>query len=440
MTYRAGWERYVRLAVEATYNAAPASGAYNELGAYFAAPTTSPIGSLRHIAQRLRTIGTHGKRTSDQMAPIPASKRSEGSMDFPFAGDFGGALLYAAFGGLSSADTPDPGAPLSGTGAVPFETASPTTFSLDTQPDGGCFFEFVLADVDVEGTIVITGTDMDDQTLVETINITTTTGTDTYYSRNSFKTVITNGIVVTGPTSGSSGTITVNGYQKTVHTITLADTQKSIRLEEYGDPGADTGKSWWFGGQLINALGLSFDASVDDGLLVISPSFVGQYPDAASVSTYQLPVKRAYPAWTASADRSGAYARLLQMNMNINLGAILRRTAQGSESPQQPIYGARQIQGTMRILVEDNTEYSQFINTTLAPFVLTFTTPYKLGDTPTIYETLVLTMSEMYLETYEVGEGEEAIEATLGFYSKEHVSNNAIKAVLTNNVPDGVYD
>ena len=436
--YRASWERFVRLALEPTYDGAPTAGAYSELGDYFAAPTTSPIGSLRHIAQRIRTIGTHGRRTTDQMAPIPAARRSEGSMDFPFAGDFGGALLYAAFGSITSTETPDPGDPL--LPSAPFDLSGTTTLSLGTQPDGGCFFEFIVENVDIAGTITITGTSMEGEDLVEVINIAITVAAVSYYSRNSFATVDANGIVVDGPTNASVGTIIGNGIQGVSHDIQLADSAPSLRIEEFGDPGAGSGNSWFYPGVLINSLGLAFDASVDDGLLVVSPTFAGQYPTGATKSTYQLPVRRAYPAWTASAQRDAApYVRLLNMNMNINLGAILRRTAQGSESPQQPVFGGRQIQGQFRILTEDDVEYTQFDTAAVVDMVFTFTTPYKLGDTPALVESLILTLEQVYLETYEITEGEEAIEATLGFYSKEDPTNNAIRATLVNNVPDGIY-
>ena len=408
--YRASWERYVRLALEPTYDGAPTEGPYNELGDYFAAPTTSPIGSLRHIAQRIRTIGTHGRRTTDQMAPIPAARRSEGSMDFPFAGDFGGALLYAAFGNVSSTDTPDPGALKAST---PFDVTGTTTFSLDVQPDGGTFFVITVENVDILGTVTITGTSMEGEDLIEVVNLAVNAAVKVYYSLNSFATVAVNGVVVSGPTDASAGTIIIAGIQQVSHDIQLADSAPSLRIEEFGDPGAGSGNSWFYPGVLINSLGLAFDASVDDGLLVVSPTFAGQYPTGSTKSTYQLPVRRAYPAWTASASRDGtSYVRLLNMNMNINLGAILRRTAQGSESPQQPVFGGRQIQGQFRILTEDALEYTQFDTAAVVDMVFTFTTPYKLGDTPALVESLILTLEQVYLETYEITEGEEAIEAT----------------------------
>lgn len=438
--YRAAWERFVRLAIEPSYAGAPAAGPWTELGAYFAAPTTSPIGSLRHVAQRIRTIGTHGRRTSDQMAPIPASRRAEGSLDFPFAGDFGGALLLAAFGATAGGvETADPGDFLAAPKA--FEVDGSTSFSLAVQPDGGAVLVFTVVNVNIAGTITVVGTSMDGEDISEIINIAITIAAKNYFTQKSFATVGVLGVTVAGPTNALAGTIDVSGIQKVVHTFSLADTQPSLRVEEYGDPGAGSGQSWLFGGLLVNSMGLTFDASVDDGLLVVSPSFVGQYPESAAQSTYQIPFRRAYPAWTATAQRDGApYARLLQATINMNLGAILRRTAQGSESPQQPVFGARQIQGSMRILTEDAVEYDQFDGTTVVPFDLTFTTPYKIGNSPADVEVLQLVMSEMYLETYEVTEGEEAVEVNLGFYMKENATTNAIQAILTNGVPDGIYD
>lgn len=534
MAYRQSWERFVRMALEPTYAGAPDLGAYNEQGKYYAAPTTSPIGALRPIKSRLRTIGTHGRRTADQLAPIPAAEKSEGGLDMPFAGDFGGVLLRAGMGGLkwterfiqgNVADAANPldastplgpspttislGAqptvparlefiiddnvvagtivvtgtdiadaplvetinisihtaafkyvtvnvfktvgiggvvvtgPTAGTlitnGFAPLESSavlgpSPTTISLNSQPTTAAILEFVVDDNVVAGTIVVTGMDPDDEPLTETINIGIHATPWRYFTKNAFKTVDASGVVITGPTAG---TVIIHGWHKFEHTFILADTQPSVRIEEYGDAGADGTNSWFFTGLLIESLGLAFDVSADDGLLVASPQFQGQFPTAAAKSTYQLPARRAYPAWTALVTRDGgAYARLMNMSMQLGNNARPIRTAQGVVSPTQPTFGARTLQGQMRILTEDNNEFTQFTEATLAAILLTFTTPYHLGGG--FFEVLVLTMSEIFLETYESGDEQGLIAASLGFYSKEHVSNNALVAKLTNNVHD--YD
>jgi hypothetical protein len=423
------------------WGTAPANALeYNmNAGLWYSFITSSPLGTLKYVETKHGTKGATGQRTLDQHATIPGGAHSEGALEIPVTSDIIGLLLRTALGADAVEDTDD-GVVLNN-GVV---DASPETFAVGalTQPTSGKYpyLELILTEDTPgtcnAGTIVVTGTDPEDNTLAETVVTPALTAGQSFtvYTKQHFKTLVS--IVVTGMATGTA-LLDVNGIQYTTHTITCADTSSSLSIEEQGDPGAGSGNSWLYTGMTIGELGLAFSAMEEEGLFVATPNMVGKYPTAQAVSTYRLPVVKPWPSWICSVTKAGgAYSQIQNLNLSIQSGAKPFRAAVGSQSPAGKVDGGRRVLLSGQLYLADSTEYSAWKNNTLGAYVFTFTSPYKVGTAT--YQSLALTHSELNFLTADPKDNEDMKVIDFTAFAKDHATNDAISCALVN-AKNGVY-
>jgi len=443
MTEQATWLRWLRMGREnVAWGTAPANELeYNMSGGlWYSFITASQLGALKRIEAKHRTKGATGQRSLDQHLPVSGARRSEGSLDIPFVSDVGGLLLRTALGADSAADTDD--VILLTAGAI---NETPETFlaagfdnpiTANRYPYIECVVTAAAASTFIAGTVVLTGTDPDDRAITETIVTPALAATESYtvYSKLSYKTLTS--IVITGWSSGT-GTLVATAIQYTTHTITCADTNGSLAIDEHGDPAAASGNIWRYTGLVIPQLNLAFAATEEEGLFVITPTLAGKFPTAIADPTYRLPPLTPWPSWICSVTRGGsAYAKIQAANFQINTGTRLRRAATGSQDPAGKVDGGRTVQISGRLWFDDETEYDDWVNNALANYEFTFTSPYAV--TSAIKQNLLLECTEFVWLTYDPVEDDGLIVADFTAYNKAHASDNVIKATLIN-TKNGAY-
>lgn len=444
MTTQPAWIRWLRAGLEdVTYGTAPTSAdEYNmNNGAWYGFLTTSPLGALKYIEEKMRTVGATGQRSTDQLGPVSGARRSEGSLDVPVESAIIGLWLRAALGADSAADTDDTILLSAQTVDTDPETFLAAGFDNPITAD---FYPYIEIAVTTEaagtfdaGTVVVLGTDPNDEVITETI-VTPALGnsaTYTVYTKLNYKTVVS--IIITGYTAGATNTVTATGISYTTHTITAASTSASLSIDEHGDPGADTSKIWRYTGMVQESLQLAFSTLDEAGFLVATPQFSGKFPAAISDPTTRLPVLKPWPGWICSVTKGGsAYSRIQNLTLNLNPGSRPHRAATGSQDPQGKLDGARTVEFTGQLILEDNTEYTAWVTPTLGNYEFTYTSPY--AATSTINHNLLLEATEFYFTVVDPKEDDGMIVADFTAFTKEHVSDEVLKATLVNAV-NGAY-
>ncbi len=442
MTVQAAWSRYLRMARETTWGASPTGVGveYNAAGVAYSFITTSPLGAITHPEPKHRTKGAVGKRSADQHSPVAGAHHSEGTLDIPFVSSYGGLLLRTVLGADSPSDTDD--------ASIVAETvlgSSPQTIDgvAITNPTATKYpyikFVFDLTApgaFGATGKVAITGTDLNSLAQTETITFGVQAADFNVFSQKRWKTITS--FIITGFTAGGgSGDVTISGVVSTAHTITCADTSSSLTVEEYGDPGAGSGKSWVYNGMTITQLNLVFNTMEEEGLFVISPQFQGKYPVATTATTNVITPYGPWPSWTASVTKGGsAFARVQSANIQITPGSRVYRAAVGTQEPAGKVDVARLIQISGQLIVEDDTEHAAWKGGTVGDYAFVFTSPFKTTDTA--YEALTLDFDELYFETYNPKEDDGAIVADFTSFVKENVTSNVITATLVN-AKNGAY-
>jgi hypothetical protein len=425
VTYQATWKRGMRIARESAFGTAPSYVNYNEGGKWFSLITTSAPGALRKRQAMIVPVGRVGKRNAHQYEPVPGRRHSEGSLDIPFVADVGGLWLLGALGAVASTPADDAGNPLLADGPI---GVSPESLVV-TDPTTSAILEVTTTGTTTgTGTLVITGVDADGRTKTESIAL---SGDGTFYSRRSWTSLTT--VVLTHTFSGP-GNIEINGVVSVSHLFTQADTQPTFAVEEQGDPAAGVGNSWLYTGQILQSLGIAFDATEDEGLLTFSPTFQGKYPTAGAASTYQQSVHTAFPSWVVSLTKDGSpyNSRVKSMDLTINTGSRIVKASAGSQDPQGVLYGERLIEGQIVIAVEDDEEYQNFIDRDGIALVLTMESPFALDATT--FQALTLNLYEVYITEVEDGDREGLQTLTLSFYCREDPVSGIARATLVNSV------
>jgi len=424
MTVRSTWERFVNIAIEPSWGSDPTAGWWNQLGKWIELPVQEGVGGLTFEETKIRPRAVAGKRSLDQMPPLDGAQVTGGTLDVLAIPDSLGWLLYAALGAESVSATAD-----SNNSLLSAYDMSGGDTSLTSQPDATSVLALTVASLAGSGNITITGTDINDDSISETIAV---SADGTYYTRKMFKSVVTDGVAIAAGITG--GTLTIDGYNKYVHTFTCADTNPSLQIEDYGDPSAGSGKSWFYKGMVISELGLSFDVTDEGGILTLKPTFAGKTRTAASKTSARVSPHVPLAGWTASANNGSAFNKIISMDLTIKPNAGVYRAAVGSQSPAGAKYGGRLVEGTMRILVEDNTEYDKWAGNTLEDMVITFTSPELLSGST--YASLVLDLSAMYYETFPIEDADGIYAAATTFFTVEDATDNVVKATLTTCLPD----
>ncbi len=444
MTTQADWIRWGRMSREdVAYGTVSTSEDehFMDGGAWHGINTTSQLGALKYIEEKMRTPGFVGQRSKDQLGPVSGARRSEGSLDIPVESSIIGLLLRCGLGADNAADTDD-SILVSGQNIA----ADPTTFltaGFDNAITSGQYpyIEMVvLAEATGTfdaGTIVVLGTDPNDEVITETIVTPALANDETYtvYTRLNYKTVVS--IIVNGYTAGTTNTLIATGISYTTHTITAGNVSGSLTIDEHGDPGADTGKVWRYTGMVLEKLGLTFSAKDEAGFLVATPTFQGQYPTAQTDPTFRLPVLKAWPSWICGVTKGGStYARIQNITLDLNFGSRTFRAAVGSQQPQGKHDGARMIEFSGQLILEDNTEYLAWVTPTLSNYHFTFTSPYAASST--VNHNLLLELTEAHFLTLDPTEDDGMIVANFTGYAEAHASDEVIKATLVNAV-QGAY-
>lgn len=423
MALRQLWQDTAALARESAYGTAPSSTLpWFQGGSYYMLPI---IGQVPGPDQRKSTVeGAVGYRQRRTYAPIKGNRLWTGQITGPVMAEPLGALLYQVFGQESASQTADAGNPL-----ATIADLSVGTLTV-TNPTTSAFLRFVITSAAGSSmSIAIVGVDANGRTVSETISVTLDTGAATVQSRYSYDTITT-----CTAAGFSSGACTVNGYTKSAHTFTLANTPVSGTVVNLGDANRGSGEAGFYKGSVIQQFTLAVDAGMDGGLITYGATFKGKYPTQTTAPTLYPTVDRGFAGWNASVTKGGSsYAKIVRMNLQIDTGNNVLWAMDGTADPVNLVGGAFDVTGTMLLLPTDDTEWGLHEDNTESNFEITLSNTDDMLYTAT-YKSLLIELTRTYFTAARVQdyEGVQAIE--VNFNVIRDSSDGNCKMTLTNGV------
>jgi len=426
MVVRATWNRFVNVAIESTWGSAPTAGWWNQLGKWACLPVKEGVGGLTWEETKIRRRTCVGKRSLDQSAPVDGVQNTGGTLEVLGIPDTIGWLLYPALGAESVSATADSG----GVILNAYDMSLGDT-ECTADPAEASVLQLTIASLTGSGNITISAKDVNGNEITETIAV---SADGTYYTRQVFATELDDTDCITIAAGITGGTLTITPYNYYTHTFSCADTNPSLHIEDYGDPSASSGKSWFYGGMMIPELKLAFDATAEDGILTLTPTFAGKTRTATTKTSARTSPHIPFANWTASANNGSAFNKIVSFEMTFRPAAGVYRAAVGSQQPAGKMYGGRVCEGTMTIYVEDETEYNKWAANTAEDFYILLTSPELLSGST--YASLRLDLSEFYYETFPISDQDGLYAAAVTWFTAEDATDNVLKATLVTSLPD----
>jgi hypothetical protein len=329
--------------------------------------------------------GHAGDRRINQQVPVVGRQWSDGQFKAPIVADFLGALLYGAFGSLSSnmvpSSSPTGGSltvnePLAGTDKL----LSFNQNGVLTQPgDGGAILRFELKGIQGPGYVTIYGIDAYGNGASETVGF---PAAGLAYSRTSFSSVGASGLSVHGL---SAGNLTVIGIRNFTHTFTQASVAPTFSFERIGNPTAgeaSANKNFITPANVLKTLTFTIDAEKVDAIATVDAVFEGDPSGGSTKTTINAPsMLRVWPAWDLSITRdNGATWNVVEnVTLTINTGNTNYRAAAGTQGPQGSFYGATEYLGNITILLNNEVEYNKWKGASEIKMFWSLQTPWILA-------------------------------------------------------------
>ena len=369
-------------------------------GGKFVDVISQDLPSLYDRQELIFPSGHAGKRSMNQQPPVHGRRWSDGGFSVVVTSEFLGHILFAAMG--AGSHNAVPGTTLALLAASGIESGT-QQFALTAQPsNSGAKIQMPLTGTGGSGRLTVAGVNAEGNAASETISFDAIP--TTLYTRTSFSSIT--GIQMNAmQTDADAASIAANGIQYFEHTFTVADTNPTFSIERVGDPSAGaTSKSFMHTGMVITDITMNTPAEQRDGIVTIESNWEGD-PTATctSNSLNEASAIRIWPSWILSLTRDGAtYNRPTNATISINTGARNYRSAAGAQNPQGSFFGARELTGSMDLILSDETEYNRWRGASKQSFVLTWASPWKLTGAQN--EQLEASMLGAYLETVETSD------------------------------------
>jgi hypothetical protein len=428
------WKQYYRVAPETAYSTNAVSADWNIGGngggakGYRDMAVIPGSGGLTKSVNNVFVQYSAGKRGLNQQAPVEGATTSEGTLELPMYPELIDPFLHALMG--STARTPTAGS------AALASTAFASVATLDTQPDGTEVLKFVISSSTAASTASINI--IQSAATVETITIGSSGSSvdGDYYSKGAYD-GSSNAITFTIAGTVTSGLVVISGVDKVsnVHTVGTS-APPTLQIEEGGHPSSGSNSHFYAGVSVVQA-NFAFDRSAVDNMAIMTPTFSGELPTAATATTYGNDPKTYYnplAGWTASLTKAGsAFSKVVSMNFDIIANNNLFAIASGNQQPSGVTAGAIEVAGTMQILPEDNVEWAANIAQTVGDYHLVFTSPQAIVDSDNW--TLTFEFTELHIESYTEGVTDGLFTADIAFRTLQEASDHSVKITGVNRMP-----
>lgn len=433
MTVSATWERYWRIRTESSFNAAsPEGGAGWNIGGngggangWVDLPVTKESDGLQPKSTIIFPSTASGTRAMNAALPVAGAYPTElGSLEMAVYPELIDRLLRLKFGTVGRVET-------AGT-AAQASTAFASLATLTAQPDGTEQLKFVIASSTAASAAAINI--IQSGVTQETITIGTNAGTvnGTYYSKGAYN-GSTNAITFTVSGTVTGGMVTVSGVDKVTNTFTVGNTHPTGVIEQGGRPESGS-SSEYLTGIVVPTLGLAYDRSAPDSLLVANATLQGIFGGEATAGTYANDAAKYYrplAGWTASLTLGGSnWAEVVAVNATIQSNNELYAVSSGAQNASGYIPGEFEVFGTMTILPDDESRWDDYRAQTIRDVELTFTSPYYIVDT-TPY-TFKLEFTQFALEDYTRNRQGMAQGAEIAFRTIYDATDGPVKATVVN--------
>jgi hypothetical protein len=313
--------------------------------------------------------------------PVAGAYPAElGNLEFPFYPELVDRIFRAVFGTVNRVET-------AGT-AARASIAFASLATLTAQPTGDEQLKFVIASSTAASSAAINV--IENGITVETITIGTSVSSvdGDYYTKGGYGAGGTVTFSVTGTVT--SGLVTVSGIGYVTNTFTVGNSTPSLVIEQGGRPEAGSGNSEYHPGCVIPTLVLSYDRTALDSMLMCNATIQGLNPTTATAGTFSNHAAKFYQpfaGWTAAATIDGvAWAEIASMQLTIQPNTGLYAVSSGAQNPSGKLEGEVEVFGTITLLPDGATRWSDYRNSTvrnveinlLTPFFVNGSTPYRL--------------------------------------------------------------
>lgn len=368
-----------------------------------------------------------GKRALNQQAPVPGQYETTGSFEMPFVPELIYPIFRSVLGGVSNVET-------AGSAALA-STLFASVATLDTQPDGTEVLKFVIASSTAASGAAINI--IQNAVTVETITIGDNAGSvdGNYYSKGAYDGSV-NAITFSIAGTVTGGTVVISGVDYVTSTITPANTNPTMKLEEAGQP-KSASNSGYYAGTAFKDFELNFDKTALDGLVMLTTNFASKFYAAAAATTYGNDVATYYHpfgGWTVTFTKGGvAFDKVQTMTLTVDGGTEHFRVASGDQDVAGLSYGPQQVTLALSILPEDATEWDAFVGQTVGDYHIVITSPNNIVDSTKWTTTIELTKA--YIETYAEATSNNEFSADIAMRTIEDSSDGIIKITHVSRMP-----
>lgn len=435
---RTTYDQGIMMAVETDQRGEAPSGAnlFWFQGGGWISVVTDGLPSLYDQQALIYPVGHAGKRSMNQMPPIPGRKWSAGDIGAVATAEFMGLWTYGVMGSASHNTVPGTDAALMASSAI---EADGQDFALTTQPsDGGAILQMPLDFAGVaaaSGRLTVKGTDSHGNAASETISF--DAGSPVLYTRTAFSAVTA---ITIDSIQSLGGSLAVNGIKHFEHTIIAGSDNPTFSIERIGDPSAGAAsKSFIHTGMGIQSMGLDSPAATRDGVITVSSTWEGDPTATCNAKSIQeASGVRSWPAWILNISRDNAvYLNPTDHTMEINSGVRNYRSAAGVQYPQGTFFGGRELTQSIALLLDDESEFNRWRGASKQALRLTWTTPWILnaGNNVRMSASLI----DTFTENVSTGEDDDAFMYNADFRNIANADSDVAQFTFVDNIPPNAY-
>jgi hypothetical protein len=425
------------IAREDVYGVAPSLSAnpYYWQGGPWVPITVSGTPDLWDRQATIFPEGRAGSRARYNRRPVVGRRWSDGDFSFDVTMDFLPLIVYGALGSMSSNSVPSTNG-ASMLELEPVAAATSKSIVLVNQPgDGGAILQIYVGSTSAPGWVNVQGVDSDGFSASEIISF---TSSGSLYTRTSFSAIGASSITAW---SDNDATISINGIKYFQHIVSVnGSSNPTFSIQSMGDPSAGaTSRMRVFGGMLVTEFELSTPAEARDGLITGSVSWEGR--PTATCDLTDLPAVsavRVWPAWTLSLTRDSVpFEKALDLTLSYTAGNRNYRTAVNQQGPQGAFFGSNMLEGSMRLLFNDESEYEVWSGASSNRMVATWTSPYKLSTG--VFQKMTASLTELYYSEVSRGEDSDMQILEVDVQSINSAEDGILKMEFLNNIPPNCY-
>lgn len=426
----------LQIAKEDTYSVAPNSstnGFYWQGGRWIPVTTNG----TPNLSDRQATIfpeGRAGSRARYNRRPVVGRRWSDGDFAFDVTMDFLPLIAYGVLGSLSSNSVPSTDFSLQENEPITADTSK--LLVLTDQPsDGGAILSIYIGGTSAGGWVSLSGIDADGLGASEVLSFSSAAS---LYTRTSFSAIGPSSIAIW---SNNDATVSINGYQYFEYTVSAHESSNpSFSIQGHGDPTAGaTSKMRMYTGLVMSEFSLDTPAEANDGLMTGTVTVEGM-PTATCNATSLPSVSpiRVWPAWVLSMTREGvSFDKAFDLSLTVTGGNRLYRTGAGVQNPQGAVYLSQMVEGSMRLLLENENEYNRWVGASSNDMVATWASPYKLNSNN--FQTMIASMNSLYFNDMSKSDDNDLQILETDFNTIVNADTGIIKFYFKNNIPPNCY-